>query len=200
MCWFTFPFIRPSFLLCYYISPGCMSTSCVRVWGWVSDRVTTDPLFVRMSHALLRLFSDGREVLGSRVSLLGVDCVRHLPSGCCHCVVWVVFTFLPFWVVCSFVHCEGPSPCVWFVGGICFSPLPFLLSYFLVNISLMFMFRWKAIVGGLENSCCRWLFYAVPSFCKGFPQAFEVRVVLGNVHQGDFVVLWSVSQETFSVV
>ena len=40
-------------------------------------------------------------------------------------------------------------------GGICFSLLPFLLSYFLVNISLMFMFRWKAIVGGLGNSCCR---------------------------------------------
>ena len=55
-------------------------TSWVRVWGWVSDRVTTDPLFVRMSHALLRLFSDGREVLGSRVvSFLGVDCVRRLP-------------------------------------------------------------------------------------------------------------------------
>ena len=41
------------------------------------------------------------------------------------------------------------------LGGICCSPLPFLLSYFLVNISLMFMFRWKAIVGGLGNSCCR---------------------------------------------
>ena len=41
------------------------------------------------------------------------------------------------------------------LGGVCFSPLPFLLSYFLVNISLMFMFRWKAIVGGLGNSCCR---------------------------------------------
>ena len=40
-------------------------------------------------------------------------------------------------------------------GGICFSPLPFLLSYFLVNISLMFMFRRKAIVGGLGNRCCR---------------------------------------------
>ena len=45
-------------------------TSWFRVWGWVSDRVTTDPLFVRMSHALLRLFSDGREVLGSRVGCL----------------------------------------------------------------------------------------------------------------------------------
>ena len=48
-CWFTFPFIRPSFLICYYISPGCMSilwTSWIRVWGWVSDRVITDPLFV----------------------------------------------------------------------------------------------------------------------------------------------------------
>ena len=44
------------------------------------------------------------------------------------------------------------------------------------------------------------VFYAVPSFCEGFPQVFEVRVVFGNVHQGDFVVLWSVSQETFSVV
>ena len=55
-------------------------TSWVRVRGWVSDRVTTDPLFVRMSHAFLRLFSDGREVLGSRVvSFLGVDCVRRLP-------------------------------------------------------------------------------------------------------------------------
>ena len=45
-------------------------TSWVRVWGWVSDRVTTDPLFVRMSHALLRLFSDGREVLGYQVGCL----------------------------------------------------------------------------------------------------------------------------------
>ena len=44
--------------------------SWVRVWGWVSDRVTTDPLFVRMFLALLRLFSDGREVLGSRVGCL----------------------------------------------------------------------------------------------------------------------------------
>ena len=41
-------------------------------------------------------------------------------------------------------------------GGICCSPLPFLLSYFLVSISLMFMFRCsKAIVGGLGNRCCR---------------------------------------------
>ena len=38
------------------------------------------------------------------------------------------------------------------------------------------------------------VFYAVPSFCKGFPQVFEVRVEFGNVHQGDFVALWSVSQ------
>ena len=41
------------------------------------------------------------------------------------------------------------------------------------------------------------VFYAVPSFCKGFPQVFEVRVVFGNEHQGDFVVLRSVNQETF---
>ena len=44
-------------------------TSWFRVWGWVSDRVTTDPLFV-CPMALLRLFSDGREVLGSRVGCL----------------------------------------------------------------------------------------------------------------------------------
>ena len=59
LCWFTFPFIRASFLICYSISPGCLSilwTSWVRVWGWVSDRVPTDPLFVRLSHALLRFF------------------------------------------------------------------------------------------------------------------------------------------------
>ena len=117
LCWFPFPFIRPSFLICYCISPGCMSslwTSWVRVWGWVSDRVTTDPLFVRMSHALLRLFSDGREVLGSQVACL--------PSWCGLCASFaqwllplcslIVFTFLPFRVICSFVHCEGPSPCV----------------------------------------------------------------------------------------
>ena len=88
------------------------------------------------------------------------------------------------------------------LGGFAF--LPFLSSflvYFLVNISLMFMFRWKAVVGGLGNSCCRLLFfYAVPSFCEGFPHVFEVRVVFGNVHQGDFVVLWSASQETFYVI
>ena len=89
-------------------------TSWVRVWGWVSDRVTTDPLFVRMSHALLRLFSDGREVLGSQVACL--------PSWCGLCASFaqwllpscslIVFTFLPFRVICSFVHCEGTSPCV----------------------------------------------------------------------------------------
>ena len=60
-------------------------TSWVRVWGWVSDRVTTDPLFVRMSHALLRLFSDGREVLGSRVS-----CLPSLGGLCASFAKWLL--------------------------------------------------------------------------------------------------------------
>ena len=39
---------------------------------------------------------------------------------------------------------------------------PFLSSflvYFPVNISLMFMFRWKAIAGGFGNTCCRLLLF-----------------------------------------
>ena len=91
LCWFILPFIRPSFLLCYYISPGCMSilwTSWVRVWGWVSDRVTTDPLFVCPMLCCV-YFPMGERCTGLEwvVSLLGVDSVRRLPSGCCHCVV-----------------------------------------------------------------------------------------------------------------
>ena len=37
------------------------------------------------------------------------------------------------------------------------------------------------------------VFYAVPSFCKGFPQVFEVRVVFGNVHQVFFVLFFGLS-------
>ena len=73
LCWFTFPFIRPSFLLCYYISPGCMSilwTSWVRVWGWVSDRVTTDPLFVCPMLCCVYFPMGVVKVLGSRVGCL----------------------------------------------------------------------------------------------------------------------------------
>ena len=39
--------------------------------------------------------------------------------------------------------------------------------------------------------------------CRGVHRVTDLekmRVVFGNVHQGDFVVLWSVSQETSSVV
>ena len=59
--------------------------------------------------------------------------------------------------------CVCVCVCVW--GGFAFHPfLSSVLVYFLVNISLKFMFRWKAVVGGLGNNCCRLLFYAVPSF------------------------------------
>ena len=58
------------------------------------------------------------------------------------------------------------------LGGICFSPLPFLLSYFLVNISLMFMFRWKANVGGLGKRCCMWLFLCGPILLWGLSSSF----------------------------
>ena len=90
--------------------------------------------------------------------------MRRLPSGYCHCVVRVVFSFLPFRVVCSCSLGGTVALCVIFFfffgggggrGGICFSPFHFLLSYFLVSVSLMFMFRLKAIVGGLGNRCCR---------------------------------------------
>ena len=65
LCWFTFPFIRPSFKkkIFYYISPGCLSilwTSWVRVWGLVP----TDPLFVCPMHCCV-LF---RGAKGARVS------------------------------------------------------------------------------------------------------------------------------------
>ena len=93
LCWLTFPFIRPSFLICYYISQGCMSllwTSWVRVWGWVSDRVIIDPLFVRMSHVLFAFIF--RWARGARVSsglspFLGWIVCVVCPVGCCHCVV-----------------------------------------------------------------------------------------------------------------
>ena len=60
------------------------------------------------------------------------------------------------------------------LGGLAF--LPFLSSflvYFLVNLSLMFMFRWKAVVGGLGNSCCRSLF-----FMRSHPLCFGARRVI----------------------
>ena len=41
-------------------------TSWVRVWGWVSDRVIIDPLFVRMSHVLFAFIF--RWARGARVS------------------------------------------------------------------------------------------------------------------------------------
>ena len=66
-----------------------------------------------------------------------------LSHVCCSGSFAVLFTVRDCRLVCDLL------------GGICFSPLPFFLSYFLVNIFLMFMFRWKAIVDGLWNSCCR---------------------------------------------
>ena len=128
-----------------------------------------------MPHALLRLFSDGREVLGSRVG-----CLPSWGGLCASFAHWLLplcslsrvyfspvlgrLLFCLLWgTVALFVIC-------W--GVICFSLLPFLLSYFLVNISLMFMFRWKAIVGGLGNSCCRWLFFVVVVVVMRFSSSF----------------------------
>ena len=136
LCWLTFPFIRPSFLICYYISPGSMSllwTSWVRVWGWVSDRVTTDPLFVRMPHAFLHLFSDGREVLGSRLG-----CFPSWGGLCASFAQWL----LPLWslsrvyispvsgrlLFCSLWGTVALCVICWGGGGLLFSPSfpPFL--------------------------------------------------------------------------
>ena len=51
--------------------------------------------------------------------------------------------------------------CVIGWGDLIFVPLSFLLScvFFPDSISLMFLFRWKVIVGGFGNSCCRLLLF-----------------------------------------
>ena len=70
LCWLTFPFIRPFFfsnMLLYFSRLHVpLWTSWVRVWGWVSDRVIIDPLFVRMSHVLFAFIF--RWARGARVS------------------------------------------------------------------------------------------------------------------------------------
>ena len=100
-----------------------------------------------------------------------------------------MFTIIPFWVVCSFVQCEGPSTFCLFVfcpppppprGEFAF--LPFLSSflvYFLVNISVKFMFRSKAVVGGLGNNCCRFLF-----FMRSYLLCFGARRVIFGMGSG----------------
>ena len=102
-------------------------------------------------------------------SFRGVVCMRQLPSGCCHSSSHVYVypatgrllfcSFIPLPAVCSFARLsryrpfallfvEGPSPCVLAVGEIrfFFLFLSSFLVYFPVNISLMFLLCWKAII------------------------------------------------------
>ena len=116
----------------------------------------------------LHLFSDGREVLGSRMG-----CFPSWGGLCASFAQWLlplcsssrVFISPVSGRLLLFAGRDRRLVCDFFFffffwggggeGGICFSPFHFLLSYFLVSISLMFMFRLKAIVGGLGNRCCR---------------------------------------------
>ena len=127
---FLFSLVRPSFFFFsfsfFFSHPACLFCSLPGL-GFGVGLVTESRLTLCLFVLLLLCYVLFRWVRGAGVSgclengwvtsLHGVDCVHQLPSGCCHCVVWVMFTFLPLRVVCCFVHCDGPSPCVLFVGG-----------------------------------------------------------------------------------